>query len=343
MHEPKSEMSSAGPRTSVILPIYNSSETIVRALTSLLIQSDQDFEVLIIDDGSRDDGLEKAKRLCGDDARVRFIGPRSNTGPSVARNVAISLAKAEWLALLDADDAWMPDRLEQLHRNTSDADFIADDLQLFDIVAGLPVGTMFSGFQVNTLTLETHLADWPTKHADTGYLKPMIRRRFLTNVGLLYDPDVRHGEDYLLYTLALVRGARFRLIPSAGYIYSLVTGPASGQKSPFSHTVVNGSLLAARLSQIPNSEPVALTRRQARLIHDRAELLERSGELDAFRSCLQARDAFGVISAVLSNRFVRRRLVGAARRRICSRVEMAFSRVGPAWSRADASRPKASA
>jgi succinoglycan biosynthesis protein ExoO len=237
----------AKPRTSVVLPIYNSAATITRALRSLVRQSDQNFEVLIIDDGSSDDGLEQARKLYGDDPRYRLIGPRSNTGPSAARNVAVSLAEGEWIALLDADDAWLPDRLSNLHQHTDHADFVADDLQLFDVMADVVVGTMFSGFSVRELTLSTHLADWFVKGADTGYLKPIMRKAFLERISLKYDVDLRHGEDYLLYTLALVNKARFRLIPSAGYIYTMPSGPRSGQKSPFSRTVTNGPLLADKL------------------------------------------------------------------------------------------------
>lgn len=98
---------------SVVIPFYNKGPYIVRALTSVLAQTLQDFEVIVVDDGSTDGG---AGRVMGfGDPRNRLIR-QENRGVSAARYRGIEAARAELVAFLDADDEWMPRHLEALLR-----------------------------------------------------------------------------------------------------------------------------------------------------------------------------------------------------------------------------------
>jgi glycosyltransferase involved in cell wall biosynthesis len=90
---------------SVITPLYNKQRSIRRAIDSVLAQTTADFEMIIVDDGSTDDSAEQVRRV--DDERIRLV-QQENRGAAAARNHGISLARAEHLAFLDADDAWMP-------------------------------------------------------------------------------------------------------------------------------------------------------------------------------------------------------------------------------------------
>ncbi len=99
----------AAPKVSVIIPTYNRGGNAVRAMKSALAQTEQSLEVLVIDDGSTDDTPTLFENPPG---RVRYFR-KENGGASSARNVGLRNATGEWLALLDSDDEWAPDKLER--------------------------------------------------------------------------------------------------------------------------------------------------------------------------------------------------------------------------------------
>jgi glycosyltransferase involved in cell wall biosynthesis len=98
------------PVVSVIIPTYNSVHFVTQAIASVLAQTFQDFEVLVIDDGSTDNTKEVLKKKYGDKIHYLF---KTNGGVSSARNFGIEKAKGKYLAFLDADDIWLPEKLEK--------------------------------------------------------------------------------------------------------------------------------------------------------------------------------------------------------------------------------------
>jgi len=98
---------------SVIIPLYNKEPHVKRALDSVINQTVQDFEIIVVNDGSTDKSADVVKTFS--DARIRLINQK-NAGVSVARNRGINEAKSELIAFLDADDEWMPDYLETILR-----------------------------------------------------------------------------------------------------------------------------------------------------------------------------------------------------------------------------------
>jgi len=99
------------PHITVIIPLYNKANYIQNTLQSVLNQSFQDFEIIIIDDGSTDASLEKAKAI--EDKRIQIISIK-NQGVSNARNLGVSKANSAFIAFFDADDLWLKNHLEQL-------------------------------------------------------------------------------------------------------------------------------------------------------------------------------------------------------------------------------------
>ncbi len=113
------------PEFSIIIPLYNKGRHITRALNSILAQTMQDHEVVVIDDGSTDDGAQVVESFS--DKRVHLIR-QANAGVSVARNRGIETANAGLIAFLDADDYWKPDHLrtiKRLHDHYPDAGLYA--------------------------------------------------------------------------------------------------------------------------------------------------------------------------------------------------------------------------
>lgn len=96
------------PRVSVLIPCYNAGKYLGAALDSVLAQTCQDFEIIVVDDGSQDDSAAVAARY----SRVRYFY-HAHSGISVTRNLAISKAQGDFVAFLDADDLWVPEKLEK--------------------------------------------------------------------------------------------------------------------------------------------------------------------------------------------------------------------------------------
>ena len=99
-------------KVSIITPCYNGEKYIGETIESVLAQTYDDWEMIIVDDGSTDHSAETIKKYCRKDARIQYIS-QENAGSSAARNHAILHAKGQYIALLDADDIWMPRFLEK--------------------------------------------------------------------------------------------------------------------------------------------------------------------------------------------------------------------------------------
>ena len=97
---------------SVVIPLYNKGALIKRTLDSVLAQSFQDFEIIVVDDGSKDDSADYVKAYS--ETRVKYFY-KANGGVSSARNYGIEKASHEWIVFLDADDELLPNALETIH------------------------------------------------------------------------------------------------------------------------------------------------------------------------------------------------------------------------------------
>ncbi|HEY6644784.1 glycosyltransferase family 2 protein [Povalibacter sp.] len=104
-------MTEAVPAVSVLMPAFNAQETLQESVASVLEQTFVDLELIIVDDGSTDATGDLAQQLAKADRRVRVI-QQKNAGVSSARNRGLAEAKGRYIALLDADDLWVPDKLE---------------------------------------------------------------------------------------------------------------------------------------------------------------------------------------------------------------------------------------
>lgn len=98
------------PKVTVVMPVYNASATLDDSVQSVLNQNCDQFELIIIDDGSTDDSLARAMVHAEVDGRVRLVS-RTNGGVSSARNLGVSLGRAPLIAFIDADDLWAPHKL----------------------------------------------------------------------------------------------------------------------------------------------------------------------------------------------------------------------------------------
>ena len=108
-------MSSNSPHFSIITPTFNRAKYIVTAIESVLAQRFENFELIIVDDGSTDESASLIAPFAAVDKRVRYIH-QENKGRSVARNVGIDIAKGKYVCFLDSDDFWLPNHLANIEK-----------------------------------------------------------------------------------------------------------------------------------------------------------------------------------------------------------------------------------
>lgn len=99
------------PKVSIIIPTYNRASVLSRAIESVLLQDMTDWELIICDDCSIDNTKDIVSRYLENDDRIKYICAESNGGPAMARNIGIGMALGEYVAFLDSDDEWYPDKL----------------------------------------------------------------------------------------------------------------------------------------------------------------------------------------------------------------------------------------
>lgn len=245
---------------SVIMPVYNAAPFLERAVRSALGQSFGAIEIILADDASTDATLAVARDLAEQHANVKVIPLPENGGPSVARNAAMAAAQGEWLAILDADDAYLPDHLEGLHAIAvrHEADIVLSNFNFYDVANERVIST---GLPVER---EPFPADLPLylertrpflDEADWGLLKPMFRTALLRGNGLQYPTQSRHGEDLLLMVDALLAGAKVLISPAATYLYSTRESGWSRTRIDY-ETMIDHSAALLEHAGIANS-PVA--------------------------------------------------------------------------------------
>ncbi|MCD2448856.1 glycosyltransferase [Methylicorpusculum oleiharenae] len=216
-------------KVSVIIPTFNAEPYIKQALESVINQTETDLEVIVCDDLSTDNTVAVVEGMVLSDCRIKLIKNNQNQGPSCSRNRAISEANGFWIALLDADDFYHPERLNKLIEiaELNNADLVADNVFYVDIngqnpLIAFPETTHEKNFKIISVT-EFIANDFPIKTGfNYGYLKPIVRRSFLKNHMIRYDEHVRLGEDFMLYTECLLQGAIFVLTNQPYYYYRRV-------------------------------------------------------------------------------------------------------------------------
>jgi succinoglycan biosynthesis protein ExoO len=231
-------------KVSVIIPAFNAETFIARAVRSALNQTEPPLEVIVADDASTDRTREVVGNLIATDGRVRLIKLSTNSGPGAARNAAIQAAKGTWVALLDADDAYLGSRLETLVTigNTYKADIVADNIGLFDVQAQKFVSNGVNSLrQIHVINRYEYVSQCRGNREDIdwGLLHPIFRRHFLEAHKLRYSENLRHGEDFAFVLSAFLADAKFVFTPEMGYLYTQRHGTVSDSPSGMSRTRVD--------------------------------------------------------------------------------------------------------
>lgn len=194
------------PIVSVVIPVFNGAETLQRALHSVLAQTLETIEVLVVDDGSTDAGYEIANRI--KDPRVICIRHESNRGASAARNTGILSSSGRYVAFIDADDEWHPDKLLNQYHYLS---------KVGRSTAAVCTGFFVRRFDSDAIYLRqpAGAGRWFSEMLDVCAVAPgstlMVDRRIFDEIGV-FSTDLLRFEDwdwllrYLLsYDLGMIR------------------------------------------------------------------------------------------------------------------------------------------
>ncbi len=186
------------PRVSVHIPCYNSEKYISETIKSVLAQSFGDFELIIINDGSRDRTEEIVKSF--QDSRIRYLY-QENRGLSAARNRAVSVSGGEFIAFLDHDDLWMPDKLEkQIAVFEKDTDIALVYTNYYKLYPDGKKALGLRGEQPQGRVFEQLLRQYTV-----SLTTAMVRRKALLELGDLFNEKLRIFEDYDVFMRIIFR------------------------------------------------------------------------------------------------------------------------------------------
>lgn len=193
---------------SIIMPSYNTAQYIADSIRSVQAQTYKNWELLIVDDCSSDNSDDVVAPFLSD-ARIRHLKNEVNSGAAVSRNYALREAKGRWIAFLDSDDLWHPEKLERqiLFMEKENCHFSYTYYQEID-EASQPLGVTVQGPRHITKAGMLRFC-WP------GCLTVMYDAQ---EIGLLQIPDIRKNNDYAMW-LQVISKADCYLLPEilAGY------------------------------------------------------------------------------------------------------------------------------
>ena len=174
---------------SIVLPSYNSSLYISKAIESVIIQSFTSWELVIVDDCSTDNSIDIIKNLINSDSRIKLVELDKNSGAAVARNRGVEEANGRFIAFLDSDDTWHPDKLK------NQVDFMLKNDYAFSYTAYHKVdenGVFLSEVNIPKRTSYNELL----KTCVIGCLTAMYDT---DKLGKVYFPLIRKRQDFALW------------------------------------------------------------------------------------------------------------------------------------------------
>ncbi|WP_239524867.1 glycosyltransferase family 2 protein [Leptobacterium flavescens] len=188
---------------SIVTPTYNSEKYLAETIASVISQTYQDWELLLIDDASSDNTLNMIREFADKDKRIRFFQLTENSGAGIARNKGIEMAQGNFVAFLDADDLWKPEKLEKqlkfMEEKDADVCFTAYELINEEGQALNRLVTVLSEVDKNKILKANYIGN------STGIYNA-------EKLGKIYMPPIRKRQDWALW---------LRCIEKAGSAYGL--------------------------------------------------------------------------------------------------------------------------
>lgn len=234
------------PVVSVVMPVYQGREHLAAAVESVLAQTFEQFELLVVDDGSTDGTADIARAYSEREPRVSYQR-QENAGQGAARNAGIEAARGEAIAFLDHDDLWLPDKLARQMPLLGDATVVYSDTYI-----------LRDGGHSREERLSDHLDGWPVPATleslivgnPIPFLTTLLSRRLLlAHGGFTTDRALQGVEDYDLWLRLAAAGVTFSYIPEPLAVYRVhqaatsadLVGMASARLALFEKLVAQGT------------------------------------------------------------------------------------------------------
>lgn len=208
-----------GDLVSVIMPSYNTAEFIKESINSVLNQTYQNFEIIIVDDCSTDNTDEVVAEI--KDERIKYLKNEKNSGAAVSRNRALREAKGKWIAFLDSDDVWLPEKLEK------QISFMKENGYSFT----------FTDYRIvwNGKDMEPKIYIGPNvvnrklmyRYCYFSTITVMYNRE---EIGLVQIADVKKNNDYAMWLKIIEKADCYRLPEVLSYYYKHDNSISSGSK-----------------------------------------------------------------------------------------------------------------
>jgi glycosyltransferase involved in cell wall biosynthesis len=218
------------PRISVVMPAYNAAQTVQRAINSVLLQSFKDFEVIIVDDGSKDNTVQRVAEL--KDLRIRLLQQPENRGGNAARNRGIREARASVVCFLDCDDEFLAHKLEFIDAYFEahpDVDAVIDSFELrYPTEKGGGASPRLNPVLTSSTAVRAGIFN-RTIYKATPALS--VRKDALNKVGM-FDETLRRRQDMDL-VLRLSAQAEIRTIANQLWTKHWTQGAISSKQKTF--------------------------------------------------------------------------------------------------------------
>jgi len=250
---------------SVVIPAYNAEAFICRAIESALCQSLPAAEVVVVDDGSNDRTAKLAEEY---DPRVRVIR-KANGGPASARNAGIRRANGEWIALLDADDFWLPSKLEKQVRLIEPG------------VALVHTGAVGRG---NDFPAQNTFQELWSRNYISNSSVLLLRRAFDSVGGFDEDPALTGAEDYNLWLRIVAAGWKICGIAEELMVYA---PPANSLSHRLLRSTTPEMLNAIKIVALLRLSADELLRKELTVLDRRGRDLVSVRELKQARACFR--------------------------------------------------------
>ena len=206
---------------SIVTPLHNAEKYISETIESVINQTTKDWELIVIDDGSADGGPAIIEEYHKQDSRVRLIRNKYNLGPAQTRNRGIEAATGRYIAFLDSDDVWLPNKLETQLRfmQTTNSPFTFAYYEQIDEEGNFLKTMDYFPDKVNyRSTMMSNKIGCLTAMYDTQYF------------GKVYMADIRNRQDYTLWLQLLKKAPYAYCVPEVLARYRVRKGSISSNK-----------------------------------------------------------------------------------------------------------------
>lgn len=201
------------PMVSVVLPTYNRAALLPAAVDSILNQTYQNFELIIIENGSTDNTMDLLNAYRKKDKRIKIINNKTNRGISYARNAGNKIARGKYIAIMDSDDISLPDRLEkQIAFMEKNPDIAAASSWKKELDSGI-VWTRTTDEQEMIFAMHFNNI--------MGHPETIMRRDFLTQHNIRYNEQLISSVDYDLFKQIIFAGGKIARQPVTILLYRM--------------------------------------------------------------------------------------------------------------------------